>query len=132
MKTIIASMLLLLLLSLSQTTSAHFLWMSLDEAGRTVSLELADSPGKDIAPILFQLKDRFKTHGLGPLSDTADHQRLTAPVNSKDKAVGAEAEYGVFQNWLVHWSAKAAMNATQAQTAIGLAAEILLKKEGRS
>lgn len=116
------------LLALASPASAHFLWLTIIPKGGQAVLELADSPGKDIAPILYQLQPRMELTGINALSDAKNHERMTATISSPKKPIAIAALYGVFENALVHWSAKAVGTSLQAGVPIGLKGEILVKK----
>ncbi len=120
------------LLTIAIPAQAHFIWVTIEPNGRIASLELADSPGNGIAPILYTLKDSFKTVGLENLIDSKDHRLMKATITDPKKPIGISAQYGVFQNALVHWSAKGATSLTQAKTSTGLASDISIIKKGNT
>jgi len=116
------------LLALASPASAHFIWLTIDPNGAQAVIELADSPGKDIAPILYQLQPRMELTGLNTLIDAKNHERMTATITSPKKPIAIGALFGVFENALVHWSAKAVGTRVQAGVPIGMKGEILLKQ----
>ncbi|MBS1717167.1 MAG: hypothetical protein JSS72_05500 [Armatimonadetes bacterium] len=110
--------------------SAHFVWLTVDAKDGKATMQLADSPGKDIAPILYRIQSRIRLKNIGALSDAQDHALMTAPVVAKGKPAALEALYGLHGTSLVHWSAKGVSKPEQAVAALKTAGEIVLKKSG--
>lgn len=120
-------MIALVIASLAVTSSAqaHFIWAIVQPGGKQIRMEIAESPGESLAPMLGKMAPEVKLNGIGAITDEADHMHVLAPLNGP--AGGADVIYGVHGDYLVHWSAKGATSMAAAGKLIGLPAEILLK-----
>ena len=92
---------LLLVPTLAQ---AHFLWAYADPTTKTVRLEIAESPGESIAPVLRGLQKRIEMVGASDLKDQGD-----SGLSAKSSAATAQFKliYGLHGTDLVTWWAKA-------------------------
>ncbi len=115
---------LLLIPALSQ---AHFLWAVLDPKTKLVHIEIAETPGTDIAPILNQFKPAIQTTGLAALQSQPDGKALNASL-TKGSTATAAFTYGLHGEDLVTWFAKATSDVKSASTPLGQSYEIVVRK----
>jgi hypothetical protein len=128
MKVPVTLPLILASLMTASLARAHFVWATVEPAGKTLRMEVAESPGESIAPMLGKFISATKRNGIGEITDERDHLSVTAPLNKPGSAGGIDLLYGVHGTDLIHWSAKGAANLNAAGRALGLPSEIVVRK----
>lgn len=109
---------------------AHFIWAVADPVSRNVRIEVAESPGESVVPILGKLKSGIKSLGLGSWTEDSDHMHLRAPL-TKSQVGTVSLLYGLHGDDLVTWWAKATTNLSSAGRALGQTYELTLNRSGQ-
>jgi hypothetical protein len=126
MKHVFSSLFVVASIALASTANAHFVWAVVDPGSRQIRLEVAESPGVSIAPMLGKLIGSMKLTSITGLVDETDHKHVKGSLDSKAGAV--QLTYGIHGTDFVVWTAKGAANLEAAGAAMGLPFEILLSK----
>lgn len=116
-------LLALVALSLATLAPAHFVWATVDPGGKRLRLEVAESPGESIVPMLGQMIGSIHAIGAGKLVE--ENHQVVAPLNAP--AGGVDLLYGVHGDFLVHWWAKGASSLASAGEPLGQTVEILVR-----
>jgi hypothetical protein len=116
---------------LSTAAHAHFVWATLDPAGKQLRLEFSESPGESVLPNFAGVGDKIRAWSKPgrTLRLSQGERLLTAP--SPGRVAGADMTYGVMDRskegrgiFLLRYSAKAAATVADAGNAVGLPCEI--------
>ena len=113
-------------LMLAAVADAHFVWASVD--GKSLRLEIAESPGDSVVPIQPAWKDGMHGVGVGPFAFAADKGHVMAPILGGRASAGLDLLYGIHGTSLIHWFAKGASSVEAASKPIGLASEVCLRR----
>ncbi|HTQ09145.1 MAG TPA: hypothetical protein VMI31_03655 [Fimbriimonadaceae bacterium] len=109
-----------LLAALVTQSDAHFLWIFTDQTHRRASFSIAEQPGADPIPIkIAPGKEGIKLDsvGFGKIAPGANGTGLEADLLKPSGAV--RLPYRVFQDSLVTWWAKTAIDFKAAQSTLG-------------
>ena len=115
-------------LAVSASAQAHFIWFLFDRQGTQVRLELSESPGDSLVPMLGKLMPTMNSQFIGPMTEDADHKHLTTNLISPEKAGGVSVVYGVFEGRWVRWSAKGSANIAAAGQKLNLPVDITVRR----
>ncbi len=107
---------------------AHFLWAYIDSTKHVAKLEIAESPGESIAPILGKFASKIQGSS-GPWHLTTDLQFLMAPLTTN--AFSTSLEYGLHGSDWVTWWARGCKDINSATKSSGQAYELTVRRTKR-
>jgi hypothetical protein len=113
------------MLAIAASAEAHFVWATVDADGKHIRLEVAEVPGDSVVPMARMPMAALKSFGVGQFHDD-DENHMSGTLKKAGTSGGIDLLYGVFEDMLIHWSAKGAASVAEAAKPIGLPVEILL------